>query len=208
MVFHVMNRSAKQLPLFESHTEYQRFVDVLVEAEDRHDMRLVEYCLMPNHFHLLLWPERDDDLARYLRWVTGVHGQRWRRDRETQGKGAVYQGRYRWVAVQDDVHLDAVRRYIVQNPVRAGLVRDVSLWPWSSAAEIVLGQRPTLTTMSPPTSQPPNQLLDDAVARCITDSLSARRAFGSAQWRYSLAVEMWLADALGEPLPEERMPSR
>jgi REP element-mobilizing transposase RayT len=196
IVFHVMNRSAKQLPLFESDPDYQRFLDVLVEAESRYDMRLLEYCVMPNHFHLLLWPRRDDDLARYLRWVTGVHGQRWRGDRGTQGKGAVYQGRYRWVAVQDDIHLDAVRRYIVQNPVRAGLVRDVYLWPWSSAGVLDVGRRPTVTEIAGPA--PLNHELDAVVARCITDGLSARRTFGSAQWRHSLEVEMVLAAALGD----------
>ena len=47
---------------------------------------------MPNHWHLLVWPERDDQLSRYMRWITGVHGQRWRQARGQSGKGAVYQG--------------------------------------------------------------------------------------------------------------------
>src|SRR5690606_34708684 len=120
VIFHVMNRSAKQLPLFESCADYRRFLDVLVEAEERYDMRLIDYCVMSTHFHLIVWPRRDDDLPDYLRWVAGVHAQRWRRDRQSQGKGAVYQGRYRWVAVQDDIHLDNARRYVAQNPVSAG----------------------------------------------------------------------------------------
>jgi putative transposase len=201
VVFHVMNRSAKQLPLFDSPRDYRRFLDVLIEAEERFGMRLLEYCIMPNHFHLLVWPREDEELARYMRWSTGVHAQRWRCDRQTQGKGAVYQGRYRWVAVQDDDHLDIVRRYIVQNPVRAGLVRDVFLWPWSSAGVLDVGPSPTLTLGA--RRRPANlvELLGEDVAKSITDSLSARRTFGSAQWRHSLDVEMLLEEALGKRSP-------
>ena len=117
-----MNRSAKQLTLFEAPDDYDLFLQVLVEAEDVVAIRLLEYCVMPNHWHLLVWPERDDDLSRYMRSITGVHGQRWRRALGQPGKGAVYQGRFRWVAVQDGDHYDVARRYIQQNPVRAGLV--------------------------------------------------------------------------------------
>ena len=193
-----MNRSAKQLPLFESPRDYRRFLDVLVEAEHRHDMRLLEYCVMPNHFHLLVWPRRDGDLSRYLRWTTGVHAQRWRLDRQTPGKGAVYQGRYRWVAVQDDAHLDIVRRYIVQNPVRAGLARDVFVWPWSSAGVLDVGTRPTLTTECRPAPRNLGEILDADLARCLAEGLSARPTFGSARWRFALDVEL-LLDAAGRP---------
>ena len=208
VVFHVMNRSAKQLPLFECHSDYQRFLDVLIEAEDHVDMRLLEYCAMPNHWHLLLWPKRDDDLARYLRWVTGVHGQRWRRDRESQGKGAVYQGRYRWVAVQEDQHLEAVRRYIVQNPVRAGLVASVKFWPWSSAGRSPAACGPRLTDIDRAGPRNLDDALDEDVARRISEGLSAKKTFGSPQWRRALDVEMWLADALGRRPPTSPMKDR
>lgn len=198
IAFHVMNRSAKQLPLFEHPQDYRRFLDVLVEAEHRHDMRLLEYCVMPNHFHLLVWPRRDGDLSRYMRWTTGVHGQRWRLDRQTAGKGAVYQGRYRWVPVQDDAHLDIVRRYIVQNPVRAGLARDVFVWPWSSAGVFDVGTRPSLTTEGRPAPRNLGEILDEDLARCLAEGLSARQSLGAARWRYALDVEL-LLDAAGRP---------
>jgi REP element-mobilizing transposase RayT len=203
-----MNRSAMQLPLFECPSDYRRFLDVLVEAEERFDMRLIDYCVMPNHWHLLLWPKRDDDLAQYLQWVTGLHGQRWRRDRESQGKGAVYQGRYRWVAVQDDLHLDVVRRYIVQNPVRAGLVASARMWPWSSAGRSPAYDGPKLTHLDRPGSHGLDDALDEDVTRLISEGLSAKKTFGSPQWRRALDVEMWLADALERRPPTSHMKDR
>jgi REP element-mobilizing transposase RayT len=203
-----MNRSAKQLPLFECASDYRRFLDVLIEAEDRLDMRLIDYCAMPNHWHLLLWPEDDDDLARYLRWVTGVHGQRWRRDHESQGKGAVYQGRYRWVAVQDDLHLAAARRYIVQNPVRAGLVASVHLWPWSSIGRSPTERGPRLTDIDCPGLGNLDDALDEDVFRRISGGLSAKKTFGSPEWRRALDVEMWLADALERRPPTNHLKDR
>ena len=134
-VFHVMNRSAKQLTLFDSPSEYQMFLTGA--RRGRHSVcpiRLLEDRVMPNHWHLLVWPERDDQLSRYMRWITGVHAQRWRRARGQSGKGAVYQGRYRWVGVQDGQHFDIARQYIRQNPVRARLVDVPDDWPWSSAS--------------------------------------------------------------------------
>jgi putative transposase len=92
-VFHVMNRSAKQLTLFDEPAEYEMFLQVLSEAETACPIRLLEYCVMPNHWHLLVWPERDDQLTRFMRWITGVHAQRWRQARGQPAKGAVYQGR-------------------------------------------------------------------------------------------------------------------
>jgi putative transposase len=62
-----MNRSAKQLTLFDSRAEYDLFLDVLAEAETVCPIRLLEYCVMPNHWHLLVWPERDDQLTRFMR---------------------------------------------------------------------------------------------------------------------------------------------
>ena len=120
-------------------------------------MRIVAYCLMPNHWHLLLWPETDRDLSRYLHWVTGTHAHRWRRTTETLGEGAVYQGRFGSTVVLDQLHLLSVWRYIERNPVEAGLTRRCEEWPWSSAAHLV-GRHSDLTLDAGPIARPPDWL--------------------------------------------------
>jgi putative transposase len=90
---------------------------------------------MGNHWHLLLWPEGENDLARFLHWVTGTHASRLRRKTKTVGQGAVYQARYNAVGVLDSLHFLRVCRYIERNPVAASLVQRAEEWPWSSAAQ-------------------------------------------------------------------------
>jgi putative transposase len=196
VIFHVMNRSAKQLPLFETPSDFRLFLNVLVEAESRCRMRLLDYCVMTNHFHLLLWPYGEGDLTRYLRWATGVHGQRWRKARKSTGKGAVYQGRYRWVGVQDAVHYDNASRYILQNPVRAGLVAAPDKWPWSSASRASGVPRPTLTPSPFERLTPIESPLDGDSAERIRTSLRNSQSPGSAAWSHALEVESWLKDVL------------
>ena len=207
-----MNRSAKQLTLFDSRAEYDLFLDVLAEAETVCPIRLLEYCVMPNHWHLLVWPERDDQLTRFMRWITGVHAQRWRRARGQTGKGAVYQGRYRWVAVQGGQHYDIARRYIQQNPVRARLVDCPGDWPWSSASSEPVAVRPALTRgpLSPDAHQQvlSNRLLTDEAARQMRASLKNGQPFGDPQWSRALEVRKWLVavlEAHSKPLAAGRI---
>jgi REP-associated tyrosine transposase len=155
---------------------------------------------MPNHWHLLVWPERDDQLTRFMRWITGVHAQRWRRARGQTGKGAVYQGRYRWVAVQGGQHYDIARRYIQQNPVRARLVDCPGDWPWSSASSEPDAVRPTLARgpLSPDAHQQvlSDRLLSDELAQQMRASLRTGQPFGNPQWSLALEVRKWLMAVL------------
>jgi len=199
-VFHVMNRSAKQLTLFDTPSEYETFLQVLADADTACPMRLLEYCLMPNHWHLLVWPERDDQLSRYMRWITGVHAQRWRQARGQPGKGAVYQGRYRWVAVQGGGHYEVARRYIQQNPVRAQLVGCQDEWPWSSASCEPILSRPTLAqgplSLDTCHANPVDRLLDAETAQQMRASLRSGHPFGDPQWSMALEVRKWLTAVL------------
>ena len=103
---------------------------------------------MPNHWHLLLWPEHDGDLSNFLHWVTGTHARRFRKATNTVGQGAVYQSRFVAVGVTDLIHLLNVWRYIERNPVEAGLAALPWEYPWSSAAGLALGSGGHLVTPS------------------------------------------------------------
>jgi putative transposase len=135
VLYHVCNRGSRKGAIFTAPEEYSAFERVLAYGRERRNMRIVSYCLMVNHWHLLLWPECDGDLSRFLHWVTGTHANRWRRDTSTQGQGAVYQSRFRACGIVDLVHFLRVCRYIERNPVEAKMVRRAEEWPWSSAAQ-------------------------------------------------------------------------
>jgi putative transposase len=134
--YHVLNRAAKKTALFESAGDYYAFERLLFEARDRHPMRILAYCLMPNHWHLLLWPQPNQNLTRYVQWLTTTHAVRWNRARGNVGGGAVYQARFKSIPIQHGPHLFWVWRYVERNALRANLVQRAEDWRWGS-----LGQR-------------------------------------------------------------------
>jgi putative transposase len=84
---------------------------------------------MPNHWHLVVWPNRDGELSRFVGWPTLTHTQRWHAHRHSAGYGHVYQGRFKSFPIQEDEHFYTVERYVERNAVRANLVRRAEQWP-------------------------------------------------------------------------------
>src|SRR5262245_25145631 len=141
-VFHALNRAVARATLFPKEGDYAAFVGVLREAHDEVPTRLLAFCLMPNHWHLLLWPGQDGELSRYLHWVTMTHTQRWHAHHHTTGNGPLYQGRFKSFPVQQDEHLLTLLRYVERNPLRAGLVGRAEQWRWSSLVYRAQGSLP------------------------------------------------------------------
>jgi putative transposase len=77
LVYHTLNRANARLTIFEDDGHFAAFERILAEAVTRYAMRLLAYCLMPNHFHLLVWPRGDADLCQFMQWLTLTHTQRW-----------------------------------------------------------------------------------------------------------------------------------
>jgi putative transposase len=96
----------------------------------RRHMRLPAYCLMPNHFRVLLWPREDGDLSRFTSWLTMTHTQRWHAHHRTAGTGHLDQGRFKSFPVQSDEHFLTVCRYVERNALRANLVGRAEDWRW------------------------------------------------------------------------------
>jgi len=87
LICHALNWINAQLSIFETDEDCAAFERTLAQAVARDDLRLLAYCLMPNHFHLLLWPREDGDLSRFMRWLTVTHTQRWHARHRTAGIG-------------------------------------------------------------------------------------------------------------------------
>jgi len=129
-----MNRSAGRPKIFHTDADYQAFEKVLAEARQREAMRVCAYVLMPNHFHVVLWPRKDGDLSAFMKWLTLTHSQRWHAFRRCAGTGALYQGRFRSFPMKEDEHFLKVCRYVERNPLRAKLVDRAEDWAWCSLA--------------------------------------------------------------------------
>jgi len=95
VVFHVLNRGVGRMKLFETDGDYAAFERVLEETLAVRPTRLLAYCVMPNHWHLMLWPRTDGEMADFMQRLTITHVRRWVEYRRVVGSGHVYQGRYK-----------------------------------------------------------------------------------------------------------------
>src|SRR5271156_1127949 len=95
VVFHCLNRGNDRGEIFSKEGDYAAFEKVMAEELTLVPMRLLAYCLMPNHWHLLLWPREEGDLGRFMHRLTVTHVRRWHEHRHSTGRGHVYQGTYK-----------------------------------------------------------------------------------------------------------------
>ena len=204
IVFHVLNRAIQGVTLFEHPADYEAFFEILCDALRRFPIRLLAYCVMPNHWHLVVWPLDDTSLSPFMKWLTATHARRWRDTRGNRGRGAVYQGRFKAIAVQHDAHFVRLCRYVERNSVRAKLVARASEWAWSSASPLASGaNRPVLADW--PVHRPDNwaDLLDTpeptGSLREIRIAIRTGLHFGSAGWRVYTAETLGWRNGLRPP---------
>lgn len=188
VVYHVMNRANGRLRIFKKAGDFAAFERILAEGVERVSMRLCGYCIMGNHWHLLLWPREDGDLSRFMQWVTMTHSQRWHAAHKTAGVGHVYQGRFKSFPVQSSEHYPTVLSYIESNPLRAQLVENSADWRWSSLAIRCGCEKEDLTISSGPLPLPTNWLKlvglapNETDVKKIDNCIRRGSPFGSDTW--------------------------
>lgn len=199
-VYHVLNRGTERRTLFFKASDYQNFLELLAEACVRFPVRLLAYCLMPNHWHIVLWPEKDDAIPLYMHRVSSFHAIRVRRETDTIGYGHLYQDRYRSFPVQTDRHYWRVLRYVEANALRAGLVPRAEAWQWSSVCD---RDRTGGGIIVPGPLAMPDRWLD-IVNTAIPGNLLERlrvsahrgRPFGSEAWTVETSQQLGLEHTL------------
>jgi putative transposase len=189
MVYHVWNRANFRSRLFRNPAQYRAFLGIVEESLDFVPMRILAYCLMPDHWHLVLYPRADGDLAQFLRRVTMTHTQRYHARSQTVGYGHIYQGRYKSLLVESDRHFLGLVRYVERNARRAGLVAKAEDWPWSSVHVRRYGDAQEKKLLSAwPVAEPPDYLkwLNHAQGQeeieKIRQAIQRSRPYGSEKW--------------------------
>jgi len=142
--------------VFDGPADYDAFEQLAADVRQIFAIRIIAYCLMPNHWHFLLWPLEDGVLSEFMKRLTESQARQWRIDTKTVGEGAVYQARFWDTPIFDHLHLLAAWRYIERNPVEAGLVAKAEDWPWSSASTVPRDR--VLTVDLGPVPRPENWL--------------------------------------------------
>jgi len=200
-VYHVLNRAVGRFKLFPKATDFDAFVRVLSEAHDRLPIRLLDYCILSNHWHLVLWPKKDGDLSEFMRWLTVTHAQRRHACHHTQGTGPVNQARFKSFPIAGDDHVFTVLRYVKRNPVRAGLVSSAATWRWSNLGQREYGLEGPLLTDGP-LARPANWLeyvdRPEAERELEDPHRSATRGapFGGLEWQRRTAKHLGLESSL------------
>jgi len=197
--YHVINRGNGQAEVFHKADDYQRFTEMMRQSCERLPLRVVGWCLMPNHFHLVLWPFEDGDLSRWMQWLMTCHVRRYHR--HYQSSGHIWQGRFKAFPIQQDEHLLTVLPYVERNPVRAGLTKRAEDWRWSSLyspenrqAVRVLAPgpvpRPGRWLALVNRTEPEREL--DVLRTCVNRG----RPFGAASWIEQTAAYLGLEPAI------------
>ena len=127
--YHVKNRGRRGENVFSDRKDYEMFLGVLQESFELFGCRVAAFCLLSNHYHVLLQTPLGN-LSRVMRHVNGVYTQRYNQRQKVDGQ--LFRGRYKSVLVEEDSHLVELLRYIHRNPVRANICQSVSDYPWSS----------------------------------------------------------------------------
>jgi putative transposase len=189
--------------LFDTSADYAAFEKILAEAQAQMGIRITAYCLMPNHWHLLMWPRQDGELSEALRWITVTHTQRWHAHHHTAGTGPVYQGRFKSFPVQTDAHFLTVARYVERNALRAKLVGQAEDWQWSSGWRYAQGDAKQTAWLSAwPVERPrdwvarvnrPETVLELEALRL---SVQRGRPFGNEGWVRRMAKRFGLESTM------------
>jgi len=201
LVYHVLNRGNNRAEIFSDIEDYVMLEDILEHARNQTRMRLLAYCLLPNHWHLVVWPRKDGDLSRFMFLVGMIHTQRWHALRESQGSGHLYQGRYKSFPVQTDEHFLAVCRYVERNALRARLVRQAENWRWCSLWRRVQGQDKHFLDRWP-VEAPRNWVGRVNAAETAEElervrrSLDRNRPFGTPTWQVRMARRLGLESTI------------
>jgi putative transposase len=212
LIYHVLNRGNGRQRLFHKPADYQAFIDLLGRVRAAVPVRVLGVCLMPNHWHLVLWPPRDGQLSKFMLRLTTAHVRRHFAHRQNAAGGHLYQGRFKSFPVQDDAHLLVLFRYVEANAVRAGLVDDACDWRWGSFA-----LRRTATGAKLlhdwPIERPRawarlvNEPLPQGEAQAVQTSLRRGRPLGDAAWTARTAARLGLQFTLnprGRPRKREK----
>ena len=211
LCYHVINRGNGRARVFHGALDYQEFLKLMTAACERLPMRLLAYCLMPNHIHLVLWPREDGEISHWMQWLMTTQVRRHHRRHGSDGH--LWQGRFKAFPIQRDAHLLSVLRYVERNPLRAELVARAEDWPWSSlgtldgakaAAPVAGAFDPAL---EPPLNAGPlprplnwrdwvNEAEDPGQLAALRHSVNRGAPWGSPIWTRRTAVRLGIGPSL------------
>ena len=146
--YHVVQRGNNRIPIFLTDGDYLFFLEVLREAKIKHPCLIYSYCLMTNHFHLLIEPKKEDNNVSLLMKLLGAKYVRYF-NKNYKRSGTLWEGRFKCSLIDKESYFLACLHYIEMNPVRAGIVSSPECYRWSSCRVRALGERSPIVDLDP-----------------------------------------------------------
>jgi putative transposase len=210
-VQHVLNRANGRLKIFRTERDFLAFYDCLLLAHQRHPIRLLDWCVMNNHWHFVAWPRDDEqELSRFFGYLSLLHATRWQVAHDAVGTGHVYQARFKNFIVERDEHLAWLLRYVVRNALRAGIVTRAEEYRWTGTYARLHGPAPLRDLLTDWPIDVPRDLSrwlnhpqSDAEEAAIRRAIRRGTPLGNATWVKRLAASYNLASSLrprGRPI--------
>jgi putative transposase len=208
--YHVINRGNARQAVFLGEEDYVHFETLLAKSLEHVPMRIIGYCLMPNHFHLVAWPRRDGDLSRWMQRLLTAHVRH--HHARHASTGHIWQGRFKAFPIERDEHLMTVLRYVERNALRAGLVRKAEDWHWSSLGPLKSHISSTFLHPGPIerprgwnkwVNEPMNEIEEESIRRCV----NREAPYGRSAWVKHTATALGLESSInsrGRPRKESR----
>ena len=197
--YHVLNRANDKARIFHDDADYYSFLSLIAEAQTRIPLALFAVCLMPNHVHLVVRPDGDDDIARWMHWLFSSHVGRHRKRYATTGH--LWQGRYKAFVIQQDHHFLTVLRYVERNAQASDLVSRAEDWRWGSLSWRAK-THPPVALHQAPMALPSywvdyvNQPQTAAEVAELQTCIRRERPFGSAEWVVTTAQFLGIESSL------------
>ncbi len=202
-IYHALNRGNVRADIFHKNEDFDAFERIIAEALEKYPASLFAYQLMPNHWHMVLQPNEDEQMSQFLRWVTATHTMRYHAHYHSSGQGHVYQGRYKSFPVQDDDHFHVVCRYVERNALRSRLVKRAQNWRWGSLYRWIKKPEPDPKLLSAwPLARLPrwvdrvNRELTDKELDTVRRSVSRGSPLGKPEWIEATANRTGLSSTL------------
>jgi len=212
--FHVLNRGNHRQTLFHRAHEYAEFLQLLSASTERFKVQLWGYCLMSNHWHIVVEVDETDQLSQWMHWLCNRHVRQYHRDNPKLGGGHIYQGRFKSFPIEDEGYLYEVLRYVEANPLRARMVARAEDWPWSSLSSdpvksgLIEVARPRLTSWDRREHwlRTVNQAMPRDRLYSLQQSVERGTPQGHSEWVAALATQHGMESTI-RPRGRPRKPS-
>lgn len=192
--YHVINRANARSQIFNTPADYRLFMEILTDTVELLNMRLLAFCVMPNHWHLIVEPRKDGDLSQFVARLTNTHVKQYQVKNSLIGMGHLYQGRYKSFLIEDGQYFYTVLRYVERNALKAKLCERAEDWQWGSAFLRAKGGSKILAPL--PIDLPARYFADLNMPLCVSDeeavecSENRSTPFASIDWQEKTGVDI------------------